>query len=203
MEKMTRADRDNLQSLIRKREKVMKQSARERSAALLAEFEAQSAKMHHWDDDAIWAQAKEEVQKVVDSAQERIQRRCKAIGIPEEFAPVISFNWHSRGHNAVASRRAELRAAAKAKITSMEEAAISKIERMSLEAQEAIIRDGLESGAAKEFLDGLGKIEALMPPVEIGEIQSLMDSRVAARRNNLLQYDGYSSEDYGEAKGNA
>ena len=50
---MTKGERTELLSLVRKREKVMKQAATARSADLLADYEAQSAKIYHWDDDKI------------------------------------------------------------------------------------------------------------------------------------------------------
>ena len=55
-----------------------------------------------------------------------------------------------------------------------EEEALTKIERMSLEAQMAIVAHGPKSETAKDFLD--------MPPVQIAEVQSLVETRKAQRR---------------------
>jgi hypothetical protein len=189
---MTKGERTELGQLIRKREKVMKAQARERSSALLAEFEAQSAKIHHWDEDEIWAKAKEEAEIAVSAAQRIIAKRCKALGIPEEFAPGVQFFWHGRGHNAAADRRAELRTAAKRKIEHLEAEAITKIERMSLEAQEEVVANGLESAAAKAFLQAMPKLEALMPPIAVGEIQSLVEAQAAQRRKALSDYSSFN-----------
>lgn len=186
---MTKGERAEMGQIIRKREKVMKAQARERSAALIAEFEAQSAKIHHWDEDAIWASAKAEAEKAVQQAQAVIEQRCTALGIPKEFAPGVNFFWHGRGHNAAADRRSELRLAAKKKIEALETEAVTRIERLSLEAQEQVVRSGLESQAARDFLDAMPKIEALMPPVQVGEIQSLLDARTKERRG-AISYSG-------------
>jgi len=174
---MTKGERDQLLQLVKKRERVMKSKAQERSAALLAEFDAQSAKIHHWDDDAIWARAKEEAQKAIDDAKVVVAARCQELGIPAEFAPDLNMYWSGRGHNAVAERRAELRRAAKSRIDVIEKEAISKIEGMSLDAQTEIIAHGLESDAAKLFLETMPKIEHLMPSVEVTEIQSLVEAK--------------------------
>jgi hypothetical protein len=188
MSTMTKGERADLLSLVKKREKVMKSQAEERSAALLAEFDAQSAKIHHYDEDAIWNQVFEEAKAAVEKAQEEIAKRCADRGIPPEFAPGIHFGWHGRGHNAVTERRVELRRAAKSKIEAMQKEAVTKIERLSLEAQTQIIASGLDSEAAKAFLDAMPKLEQLMPPVEIGEIQSLIEARHSERKQ-IMYYN--------------
>jgi hypothetical protein len=182
MATMNKGERTELLSLVKKREKVMKSQAQERSAALLAEFDAQSAKIHRYDDDMIWNQLFAEAEAAVAKAQAEVAKRCKARGIPEEFAPGIHFGWMGRGHNAVSERRAELRRAAKSKIDAMEKEAVSKIERLSLEAQTNIIATGLESDGAKAFLEAMPKLNQLMPPVEIGEMQALIDARRTERK---------------------
>lgn len=179
---MTKGERDQLLQLIKKRERVMKVKASERSALLLAEFDAQSAKIHHWDEDAVWARVKEEAEKHIEAAQIAIAARCRELGIPIEFAPGLQMYWHGRGHNAAADRRAELRRAAKSKIEAIEKEALSKIEGLSLEAQTQIIAHGLESEAAKSFLDTMPTLEALMPPVKVTEMQALVDARRVERK---------------------
>lgn len=186
---MTRVERTELGQLIRKREKVMKSQAQERSAALLAEFDAQSAKIYHYDDDPVWAKVEAEAKAAVESAQRAIHDRCKELGIPDEFAPGVAFTWYGRGHNSVADRRAELRRAAKSKVDALEKEAITKIERLSLEAQTEVISSGLESDAAKTFLNSMPSMDALMPPIEIGEIQTLIDKKHSDRRLAVGHYD--------------
>jgi hypothetical protein len=179
---MTKGERDQLLQLVKKREKVMKVKAQERSATLLAEFDAQSAKIHHWDEDAVWASVKAEADAAIEKAQLAIAARCQHLGIPVEFAPGLQMFWHGRGHNAVSDRRAELRRAAKSKVEAIEKEAMSKIEQMSLHAQTEIIAHGLESDAAKLFLESMPAIETLMPTVEVKEIQSLIEARRADRK---------------------
>lgn len=185
MAAMTKGERTELGQLIRKREKVMKSQAQERSAALLAEFDQQSAKIYHWDEDAVWREAQAEAEKAVEAARSAVAERCEKLGIPREFAPSLQLTWYGRGHNMAAERRAELRRAAKSKIEALEKEAITKIERMSLEAQTQVIASGLESEAAKTFLNAMPTMDALMPPIEIGEIQTLIESKRAERRGAL------------------
>jgi hypothetical protein len=181
---MTKGERDQLLQLVKKRERVMRVKAQERSAALIAEFDAQSAKIHHWDEDAVWKRVHDEAEKAIEAAQIAIAARCQEMGIPAEFAPGLNLYWHGRGHNAVSDRRAELRRAAKSRIEAIEKEALSKIEGMSLEAQTQIIAHGLESDAAKAFLESMPHIEALMPSLQVAEIQSLIEAKRAERRRD-------------------
>lgn len=185
---MTKGERDQLLSLVKKREKVMKVKAAERSATLLAEFDVQSAKIHHWDEDKVWAEVKAEAEKAIGDAQIKIAARCRELGIPVEFAPGLQMYWHGRGHNEIALRRQELRRAAKSKIEAIEKDAIAKIEAMSLEAQTNIVAHGLESEAAKQFLDAMPPLEKLMPPVHVTDIQSLVDARRAENKRLESHY---------------
>lgn len=179
---MTKGERQELGQLIRKRERVMKTHAHQRTAELLAEFDASSAKIYHWDEDSVWAEAQASAMKAVEVAQAIIAARCAELGIPAEFAPGLQAQWYGRGHNAVASRRAELRRAAKSKIEAMEAAAVSRIEILSLEAQTEVVANGLESEAAKAFLGSMQSVEALMAPVDPVELQKLLEVEHARAR---------------------
>lgn len=183
---MTKGERQELGSLIRKREKVMKAEAEKRSAALLADYDAAQAKIYHWDNDAIWKQAHDDAEKAVEAARLAIAARCQEIGIPAEFAPDLQLYWSGRGHNALASRRQELRQAAKSRIAAMEREAVAQIERLSLQAQTEIVASGLQSEAAQTFLKAMPSMDALMPPVAPSEIEALVATRRAERRHNLL-----------------
>ena len=126
----------------------------------------------------------------VEDARLQIAARCRELGIPAEFAPDLNSYWSGRGHNAVASRRAELRRAAKSRIEAIEREATTRIERLSLEAQTEIVANGLQSDAARTFLSAMPEMSTLMPPVIFDEIQSLVETKRAQRR---LSYDGYDA----------
>lgn len=182
MEAMTKSERQELGMLIRKRERVMKSQAHERSAHMVAEFEAAIAKVYQYDEDPTWQRATDEARKVVDGAQAAISARCAELGIPAEFAPSLEFNWYGRGQTAIAARRAELRRVAKSRIEVLEREAITKIERLSLQAQTEVVAQGLESDAAKKFLESMPNVDTLMPPIQFDEIKSLIETRPAERR---------------------
>ena len=173
--RMTKGERSDLLSVIRKREKVMKTMAAERSAVMLAEFEAQAAKIYSFNDDAVWEEAKREAEKSVASAQASIDERCRALGIPPEFAPGLYFGWHGRGENAVVQRMAELRRAAKKRIEAIEAEAVSRIERMGLDAQVELMSHGIDTEAARIFLDAAqADMAKLMPALIVADIEKMI-----------------------------
>jgi hypothetical protein len=185
--RMSKSERVELGQLIRKREKVMKSLASERAAKMLAEFDAQSATLYSFDQDEVWKASTEEAKKVVEEANAVIADRCAKLGIPAEFAPSLNFGWCERGENAVASRRAELRRMAVARIKAIEAETITKIERLSLTAQTEVIANGLQSDAARQFLESMPSLETLMPSVPVSEIKQLQDEKIEARNRRNFE----------------
>ena len=153
MTAMTRAEREDLQRLIRQREKVLKSAAKQRSAELIADFENQMAAMYSFDQDETWREARERAKHEAEKAQRQIAARCAELGIPARFAPTLETNWYSRGENAVNSRRAELRRVAQAQIAAIERRATVEIETSCLDAQTKLAVAGCTSDAAKVFVE--------------------------------------------------
>lgn len=176
-QRMTKSERVELGQLIRKRERVMKSLAAERAAVMLAEFDAQIAAIYSFDQDEVWKKSTEEAGKIVDQANEKIAARCQELGIPKEFAPSLSFGWMERGQNMVASRRAELRRMAKSRIAAIEKETLTKIERLSLTAQTEVIANGLESAAARQFLERMPELESMMPTIDAAQLKQIQDSK--------------------------
>jgi hypothetical protein len=168
---ITKGEREDLQRLIRQRERVLKSAAKQRSAELIADFENQMGSEFSFDDDAVWAKAKEQAHAEIRRAKQRIAARCGELGIPDRFAPTLHLTWLNRGYdNAVAQRRAELRRMAQTKTAAIEQKAITEIELSCLEAQTQLAVAGLTSEVARAFVDRLPGIEALMPRLSFSEV---------------------------------
>lgn len=173
--RMTKAERSDLLALIKKRERVMKTMASERSAQMIAEFESQAAKIYSFNDDATWQKAQQEAEEAVRSAQLLVEEQCKKLGIPREFAPSLSVQWHGRGENAFTWRMTELRRAAKKRIEAIEAEACSRIERMSLDAQAELLAHGLDTDAAHAFLDAAKTdMATLMPSLLVVDVEKMI-----------------------------
>lgn len=180
--RMSKTERVELTQLIRKRERVMKSQAFEQGAIMLAHFDEQLATIYEFDQDEAWNGATEIAQKAVDESNAQIAKRCRDLGIPPEFAPRLEFGWCGRGQNAVAGRRSELRRMAASKIKAITEATKSRIERMSLEAQTQVVANGLESAAAKNFLETMPGVDELMGKLDARQLQKEMEAERDKRR---------------------
>ena len=77
---MSRGEREDLQRLIRQREKVLKSAAKQRSTELLADFENQMGQEYRFDQDAIWKQAAEAAEQEICKAQAKVAARCRELG---------------------------------------------------------------------------------------------------------------------------
>jgi hypothetical protein len=178
---VTKGEREDLQRLIRQREKVLKSAAKQRSAELLADFENQLGAEYAFDSDEIWAEATRKAKAEAEKANARISARAAALGIPKDFAPSLGLGWNARGKNAAKERRAELRKMATTKIAAIEQAAIVQIELGSAEAQTNIAASGLTSEAARTFLERLPTLESIMPKLAFEDIAGRADPPVAER----------------------
>jgi hypothetical protein len=181
MSAMTRNEIEDLQRLIRQREKVLKSAAKQRSAEVLADFENQMGQQYSFNQDEVWAEAAKIADAAVAKAQEQIRARCRQIGIPDRFAPKINVHWYSRGENAVKERRDELRKMAVTAIEAQEQKAKTQIELSCLEAQTNLAGSGLASEAARGFIEALPSISDLMPRLSFAEVAGESQPPVAER----------------------
>ncbi len=172
---MTSAERTDLRSLIRQRAKLMKAHVAQRGLELMADFERQLQTYFSFDQDEVWEAAYAEAEKAAQDASAQIALRCRELGVPKKFAPTLSFGWRGQGENASKHQRADMRREAKARIAAMEAAAKTAIEQFSVESQTDLIADGITSEAAKVFLEQLPSAEALMPVLELKQVQGLLE----------------------------
>jgi hypothetical protein len=163
---MTKGEQSDLLRLIRARERLAKTMTDQRKAELVADLERQLGTIFRYDQDEVWKAAKEAADKVVAEANSKIAARCRELGIPEEFAPGLSFGWYGRGENGSKKRREELRKMGLSKLEALAKTARTEIERRSVQAQQEVLTHGLHSDAAKSFLESMGSVDALMPPID-------------------------------------
>ena len=179
MTAMTKHEREDLQRLVRQREKVLKSAAKQRSAELIADFENQMGQEFSFDQDEVWERATKIAQAALAKANEQIAARCHEIGIPKRFAPGLDLSWYGRDENATKQRRDELRKMAKTRVEAIERQAVTEIELSCLAAQEQIALSGLTTEAARQFVEALPKIEALMPRLTFAEVAGEAEPPVA------------------------
>lgn len=177
---MTKTDRKQLATLVRKRAKVAVARAAQRKAELKAQFEEQLAAIYTPDDDEAMKAIHSTADGVVEEAKVQLAERCQELGIPARFAPRLNLFWHGRGENALASRRAELRKVCYTRLDALEKEARTEIEASSVEIQTQLIAGGLDSEAAREFLASMPTPEELMPAVGLEEVRAQLQGRAGA-----------------------
>lgn len=184
--KLSRTESHDLSMIIKDRTKVLKAHAEEQKAVHMADFEKKLAAEYSWDQDEIWKQAVLEAQKIVGEAQERIAKRCVDLGIPASFAPSLGLVWQGRGQNLLAQRRAELRQVAKTTIEAMYKAAITRIEKQSLDLRTQVVSLGTMSDNARLFLESLAPVDDAMTNLEFSEIERRLDDQKTKRISNRM-----------------
>jgi hypothetical protein len=103
----------------------------------------------------------------------------------------------SRGENMVNERRAELRRKAQKSADALEQKARAEIERLSVQAQTEILSNGLESDAARLFLEKMPTMDNLMPALEALTMVEETDAARKAQTQSRLRLIG--SDDDGDA----
>lgn len=188
--KLKRQETHDLSMIIKDRTKVLRAHAEEQAAACMADFEKKLAARFEWDQDETWKQAVKHSKEVIEASQEIIEKRCEELGIPKTFAPRLDLVWSDRGENALAMRRAELRRVAKTSIDAMHKAAITRIEKQSLDLRTQVVAMGIVSPEAKLFLESLAPIEDSMRTLDFEEVERKVDKEHQQRIEDRRRF-GY------------
>lgn len=186
---LSRNETHDLSMIIKDRTKVLRAHADEQAAACMADFEKKLAAVYSFDKDEVWKAATEAAQKVIKESQTKIAKRCKELGIPETFAPGLELQWRGRGENGLSGRRNELRRVAKTSIEAMTKAAITKIEKQSLDLRTQVVAMGLLSSEAKLFLESLAPIEDAMRALDFVEVERKLANEQQERRRLGRSHD--------------
>jgi len=176
---MTQRDLESLLKVCRLRAKAAKDKTTELAAERRAEFEKQLATIFARDSDEVWKKLNEDADEFEAITNVKIAQRSRELGIPAAFAPRRSSYWAGRHENAGKDRRMELTKVAYRRIESDEKAAKAAIDAASGDIQLRLLADGLETAAAKAFLESMPAPEQLMPVFTVAEIQKQLPSKNA------------------------
>jgi hypothetical protein len=186
--KLSRQETHDLGMIIKERTKVLKAHAAEQAKACMADFEKKLSTIYSYDQDEVWKRVTEEAMEVVKKAQEKIEAQAAKKGIPKDLAPQLQLGWQGRGQMKAAERRNELRRVAKAEVDAMTAAAITRIEKQSLDLRTQVVAMALLTPEASMFLESLAPVEEAMHELDFGKIETKM----MEQKNNLkrLGYGG-------------
>ena len=171
MSEMTRRDREDLQKIARMRAKVAKDGVAVREAELLADVEKQLAARYGSNHEA-WAEITADAEARIAEADREIAKRCRDLGIREEFRPRLNLYWLGRGENGDRERRAELRKIAQTQIAAAGRRTKASIDIKVTEVLTALIAGGLESAEARDYLESIPSAAELMPPIQIAALEA-------------------------------
>ena len=174
---ITKAERADLAKLARLRERVAKEDAAVRASELRTDLELQLSAIYSFDQEEVWQAAREAVTDAATTANAAVSARCAEMGIPAEFRPSVSVGWSSRGQSQSASRRAELRRLGHVQIDELLKGAKHEISRASLSVQTEILAGGLDTPAARAFLETMPTAEQLMPTLDAKALSHGKDGR--------------------------
>ncbi len=181
---MNASERAEIAKLLRMNGKVAHNDLKARAAEQLAVVEQQlSAK--YMAGDAAWADVSAAAKAAVKQADLVVAERCKVLGIPEEFRPHLSCGWFSRGTNAEASRRSELRLLAKANIEAALQRAGVEIDRKVAALTTQLLGGAIVSEDGRSFLDALPTIDQLLPPLTLDAVEQIAATPAAMRALGL------------------
>jgi hypothetical protein len=149
----------------------------------MADFEKKVSTIYSYDQDDVWKEATETAMVEVKKAQDKIEERCRKLGIPKDLSPQLALSWQGRGQMKTADRRAELRRVAKAEVEAMKAAAVTKIRRQSLDLRTQVVAMGLLTPEATMFLESLAPVEDAMHSIDFGQIETkMLEQKSATRR---------------------
>lgn len=186
--KLSRQETHDLGMIIKERAKVLKAHAQEQAKACMADFENKLSKIYSYDQDEVWKRVTEEATETIKKAQEKIEAQAAKKGIPKDLAPILALTWQGRGQMAARERRGELRRVAQAECDAMVAAAVTKIEKQSLDLRTQVVAMALLTPEASMFLESLAPIEEVMTALDFGAIETKMMEKKA--QNKRLGYGG-------------
>ncbi|MEY2539320.1 MAG: hypothetical protein QOG67_3060 [Verrucomicrobiota bacterium] len=183
-EKMTKHDLDKLLQLDKNEVKALKHATEARRAQVVAQGEADIARLYKTDHKPEWAQLYKEASAIVQKLNARIRDDLEAEGKSVQFAPSADLHWSSRGENAESVRRAELRKVLVTESKAQQEAACVAIDLYSVRAQRELLTCGLETDIAREILAARPTLENLMPSLQLSDLEKKLEVRTSAIKDN-------------------
>jgi hypothetical protein len=169
-ERMTRAEREEQAKLVRLRAKLAKADIDQRAAKLLADVEEQLAAKYKPDNKA-WEDLSGTAQAQVDALDAELAKRCRELGIPEDFRTSLHLSWYSRGENAARDRRVELRRVAQTRLAERAKEGKLEVDRSAASQLTELASGALTTSEAKAFLERMPTADQLISPLQLPQLE--------------------------------
>ena len=168
--RLSQKEIDNLSKLARQKAKMKKRDLQARTEHLIADAERCLA-MKFSADDARWRDCVQAINRQAAEINKCLAAFARESGFPESFAPSIGIDWYSRGENATASRRAELRRVMKTRYAAEQKKAELEVDRELTNYLELLTKESLTSDRAMQLLEAMQPLEALLPPIDLDQLR--------------------------------
>jgi hypothetical protein len=180
--RISKSELETIGRALRANVKAAKNTIAALGPKLKAEFEVQLMATYPASGDPVWQDALQKVYKEYEIQEERVRERCKELGIPQRFWPRLSPpGWRDSWQSQCADfkdLRAEMRRLAGIQIDDMLKSRLAKLELDSANIQFEMATHGCITDAAKEFLRKLPKIDEMVAPVGVSEIEALIAGKI-------------------------
>lgn len=168
---MTKKERGELVNLVKSRARLAKVGVETRKAELLANFEAQMARVYDPQEEAFQDITKEALE-LARRAEAHLAQRCAEFGIPERFRSGLHTYWSGRGENGFRERRTELRRVTQSRLDADARRAKLQIDVAAQELQEKLVVGALESAEARGFLEAMPMPETMMAALSLAALEA-------------------------------
>jgi hypothetical protein len=172
-ETLTKAERSELRSLIRRRALVAKKDIDARKASLLADFEEQLTEEFRPEDER-WAEVTRSCHREVEEANRELGEVFDRLGIREDIRPQIGWQWLNRPD--LELRKAMLRRAAAKRAEAMCEQAKLSIDREAVLIEGRLAATALQSAEAAEWLASLPQVDQLVSALDMASVRAELES---------------------------
>jgi hypothetical protein len=169
--RMTPKDRDALLKHQQDRERVLKTTAKRRSADMLAQFEVELQHRHEIQDNEVFSRVTEVLGVAIGKAMDEVNKECERLHIPSRFRPRIRSGWSPGGLMNV--DRKLMLAIAEKQAKAQEMRAYEVIEQEILDTKTKILAASFDTDIALEMLSSMPPLEALIPPLSFATIEQL------------------------------
>lgn len=169
-ETLTKAERAELRSLIRRRAAVAKKDVDARREDLVAEFEEELT-VEFQPDDERWDEIVKTATRAVQDAERELQEACEQHGIRKELRPHIGTSWLQGGREDIERRKAQLRRLAQRRLDAMAADAKLQIDRQALAIEGRLAATALRSLEASEWLASLPQIDDLIRALDVASVR--------------------------------
>jgi hypothetical protein len=181
---MTPGERNELKLLVNERARLemtrLKSLAADRLVELNDQLEAQ------WrEEDFQIRELMAQLRRDAEEANARVQARCDELGILPELRPEIYAGMIRPP--TTSGRRSQLRQIAQDQNKAALAQAQHAVDTWKLETRTALVREGLTSEAAQQFLQSMPGADQLLPMVSVDQLLAELDTQSKQREKRLRE----------------